>query len=107
MCILLDLCVMALGRFLYSWCDGKVRVVLSVYSASSRLFFGRCLSPLCSFACIAFAVSMYMSVRPSKVVCFSRIGVQSETPSSHRGASFFNSMSEYLSEWHWFRSCLA
>jgi len=49
---------------------------------------------------------MYTLVCPADVVCFSRIGVQSETLSPQRGARFFNSPSEYFSGWHWFRSCL-
>ena len=46
-------------------------------------------------------------VCPAGVVCFSRIGVQSETPSSHRGTRCFSSLSEKLSGWHWFRSCIS
>ncbi len=41
------------------------------------------------------------------VVCFSRIGVQSVTPSSHRGAKCFSSLSEKLSGGHWFIICLS
>ena len=40
------------------------------------------------------------------VVCFYRIGVQSETPSSHRGARCLSSLSEKLSGWCWSRNCL-
>jgi hypothetical protein len=47
-------------------------------------------------------------VCPSHVVCFSSIGVQSETPSSHRGARCFSNLSEKLSGWHyWFRISLS
>ena len=49
---------------------------------------------------------MYTSVCPSDVVRFSRIGVQSETPSPHGGARCFSSLSHYLSGWQWFRICL-
>jgi hypothetical protein len=40
------------------------------------------------------------------IVCFSRIGVQSETPSPQKGARCISSLSEKLSGWHWSRSCL-
>ena len=50
---------------------------------------------------------MCTSVGPADVSCFSRIGVQSETPSPHRGAKCFSSLSEKLSGWHWFRSYLS
>jgi len=43
---------------------------------------------------------------PLDVVCFSRIDVQFETPSPHRRARCFLSLSEYLSGWHCFRICL-
>jgi hypothetical protein len=59
-----------------------------------------------SFACIAFTFNMYTSACPAGVICFSRISVQSVTPSPHRGARCFNSLSEYLRGWHWFRICL-
>ena len=39
------------------------------------------------------------------VVCFSRIGVQSETPSPHRGASCLSNLFEKLSGWRWSRNC--
>ena len=38
---------------------------------------------------------------PVGVMCFSRIGVQSLTPSSHNGARCFRSLSEKLSGRHW------
>ena len=44
---------------------------------------------------------------PADVVCFSRIGVQHETPSPHRGARCCSNLSEKLSGWHWFRSCFS
>ena len=50
---------------------------------------------------------MCTSVCPASVVCFSRIGVQSVTPSSHRGAKCFSSLSEKLSDRHWFLICLS
>ena len=93
-CIFLDLDVVVSGSFRCSWDAGSVRVVLSVVSAVSRLLFGRCWSPLCSLACIAFAFSIYMSVCASGVVCLSRIGVQSDTPSSHMGTRCFSTLSE-------------
>jgi len=92
--ILWDLDVVVFDSFQYSWDVGSVRVVLSVVSAVSRLSFGRCWSPLCSLACIAFAFSMYMLVCLSGVVCFYRIGVQSDTPSSHRGGRCLSILSK-------------
>ena len=89
-----DLDVVVFGSFRCSWDVGSVRIILSVVSAVSRLLFGRCWSPLCSLACIAFAFRMYMSMCPSGVVCFSRIGVQSDTPSSHKGARYFSILTE-------------
>ena len=50
---------------------------------------------------------MCTSVCPADVVRFSRIGVQSETPSPHRGARCFSIISEKLSGWRWFRNCLS
>ena len=67
-------------------------MVLSVDIASSRLLLTRCWSPLLSLACIALVFSICTSVCPADVVCFSRIGVQSETPSPHRGARCFSSL---------------
>ena len=85
MCIFGDLDVVAFGSFRCSWNVGSVRVVMNVVSAISRLLFGGCRSPLCSLTCIAFVFSMYMLVCPSDVVCFSKIIVQTDIPSSHRG----------------------
>ena len=50
---------------------------------------------------------MCTSVCPSGVVCFYRIGVQSVTPSSHRGAKCFSSLSDKLSGRHWVLMCLS
>jgi hypothetical protein len=50
---------------------------------------------------------MCASVCLAGVVCFSRIGVQSVTPSSHRGAKCLSSLSEKLSGRHWFLICLS
>jgi hypothetical protein len=50
---------------------------------------------------------MCTSVCPAGVVCFSRIGVKSLTPSSNRGAKCFSSLSEKLSGRHWFLICLS
>jgi len=52
-------------------------------------------------------LSIYTFVCPADVMCFYRIGVQSETPSLHRGVMCFSSLSEKLSGWHWFRNCLS
>ena len=49
---------------------------------------------------------MHTSMRSVDVVCFPRIGVQSKTPSPHRGTRCFNNLSKYLRDWHWFRICL-
>jgi hypothetical protein len=50
---------------------------------------------------------MCTSICPSGVVCFSRIGVQSVTPSFHIRARCFISLSEKLSGSHWFLFCLS
>ena len=106
-CIFGGMFVVAFGSFRCSWKVGSVRVALSVDRTSSRLLFGHCQSPLCSLACIAVAFSMYVSVCPFGLFCYSSIGVQSFTPSSHNGARCFSSLSEYLSSWHWFQIRLA
>ena len=98
---------MAFGSLQCSGDDGSARVVLRADSASSWLLFGRCLSPLFSLACIVVEFSMCRWVRPSDIVCFPSIGDQSRTLFSHKGAKCFSSLSEYLSDWRWFRSCLA
>jgi len=106
-CMFCVLYVVDLRSFLCSWFAGRGRVVLGVNIASSRLLLMRCRSQLLSLACIALVSSMSNSACPTVVVCFSRIGVQSETPSPHRGAMCFSSLSEKLSGWHWFRRCLS
>ena len=60
MCTFGDMIVVAFGRFTCSWDDGSVKVTLRVDSASSKLLLVRCLSPLCSLACITVAFSMCM-----------------------------------------------
>ena len=75
--------------------------------ASSRLLLMRCWSPHLRLACIAFVLIMCISVCPVCVVCFSRIGVHSVTPTSHSGAKCFSSLSENLSGRHWFLICLS
>ena len=99
--------IVSLGSLRCSWYVGSASVALTVDSASSRLLFGRCLSPLCSLACMVVAFNMYMRVCPSGVVHFSSIGVHSFTLFSQKGAMRLSSLSQYLSGWHWFRSCLA
>ncbi len=105
-CIFFVLYVIVLGSFLCSWVVGRIRVVLSVDRASSRLLLIRFWSPLLSLACISFVFSMWTFVCLVGVVCFSRIGVQSEAPSFQRGARCLSSLSEKLGGWHWSRSCL-
>ena len=75
--------------------------------ASSRLLLMRCWSPQLSLAWNALVWSMRTSVCPVVVVCFSRIGVQSMTPSSHNGAKCFSNLSENLSGRHWILICLS
>ena len=50
--------VKGLGSFLCSWVAGRIRVVLSVDIASSKLMLMSFLSSLLSLACIAFVFSM-------------------------------------------------
>ncbi len=50
--------VVGLGSYLCSWVVRRIRVVLSVDRASSKLLLMRFLSPLLSLACIAFMLSM-------------------------------------------------
>ena len=57
-CIFCVLYVKALGSFLCSWVVRRIRVVLSVDRASSKLLLMRFWSPLLSLACIAFVLSM-------------------------------------------------
>jgi hypothetical protein len=79
--------VIGLESFVCSWNAGSVSVVARVIKAMSSLGGGRGLSPLCSFACIAYAFSIRSCVCPDDVVRDSSILVQSLTPSSHRGPS--------------------
>jgi hypothetical protein len=65
----------ALGSLRYSWVAGSASVALSVDSAFFRLVVGLDISPLCSLACTAVALSMYMWVCPCLVVRFSCNGV--------------------------------
>ena len=62
-CICWAWVVGAFGSLRCSWDTGSVKVALNVDSASSRLLFGRCLSPLCRLACITVSFSMCMRVR--------------------------------------------
>ena len=75
--------------------------------ASSRLVLMRCWSPHLRLAWIASVLSMKTSMCPVGVMCFSRIDVQSVTPSSHNGARCFSKLSEKLSGRHWFLICLS
>jgi hypothetical protein len=52
-------------------------------------------------------LSMCTSVCHVGVMCLSRIGVQSVTPTSHRGAKCFSSLSEKLSGRYWALICLS
>ncbi len=82
-------------------------MVLRVNKAISRLLLMRCWSPHLRLAWIAFMLSMCTSVFPVGVMCLSRIGVQSMTPTSHNGARCFRSLSEKLSGRHWDLICLS
>jgi hypothetical protein len=99
--------VVGLGSFVYSWDAGNVSVVARVDRANSSLGWGRGLSPMCSFACIAVAFSIWICACPDVVVCDSSILVKSFSPSSHRGAKCFKSLSAYHRGWHRVRSSLA
>ena len=99
--------VIGVGSFVCSWDAGSVSVVARVDKVMSSLGCCRGLSPLCSFACIAIALSVRSCVCPDDVVRDSSILVQSLTPSSHRGAKCFKSLSTYLIDWHLVRSSLA
>ena len=82
-------------------------MVRRVDKAISRLLLMRYWSPHLRLAWIAFVLSMCTSVCLADVVCFSRIGVQSVTPSSHNEARCFNNLSQKLSGRHWFLICLS
>ena len=99
--------VIGLGSFVYSWDDGSVNVVDRVDRANASLGWGRGLSPVSSFACIAVAFSIWVCVCPDVVVCVSSILDQSFSPSSHRGAKCFRSLSAYRRGWHRALSSLA
>jgi hypothetical protein len=73
-CIFFVLYVVGLGSFLCSWVVGRIKGVLSVDRASSRLLLMRCWSSLLSLAYIAFVFSIWTFVFPAVVVCFSMIG---------------------------------
>jgi len=88
--------VVSLGSFKSACDDGSASVAAKVEMALSSLVVDRILSPLCSFACTAATLSMYICGRPCGVVRFSNNSVQSLVLSSHRGAMCFNSLSAYL-----------
>ena len=75
--------------------------------ASSRLLLMRCWSPHLRLAWIVLVWSIRTSVCPVGDMCFSRMGVQFVTPSSHNGARCFSNLSEKLSGRHWFLICLS
>ena len=106
-CMVCVVFVVGLGSLVCSWDAGRVSVVARVVRADSSLGWGRGLSPVCSLACTAFALSIWICVCPDVVGCDSRILVQSLTPSSHRGAKCFKSLSAYLRGWHRARTSLA
>ncbi len=85
---------------------GYISVAARVDRAMSSLGWGQGLSPLCSFACTAVALSIWSCACPDDVVRVSSIFVQSLTPSSHREARCFNSLFAYRRGWHWVRSCV-
>ncbi len=76
---------MSLGSLRCSWAAGSASVTLRVDIAVSRFAVGRVMSPLCSLTYAAVTFSMYIWVSACGVVKFSSNGVQSLTPSSHRG----------------------
>ena len=104
-------CVCVIAYLVSLWCSwdsGSASDDLRIDSAASRLVVGRGLSPLCSLACSAVALSFYIWVCPCGGVQFSSNGVYSLTPSSQRGAKYFRSLPTYLRGWHyWCNSCLA
>ena len=99
--------VNGLGSLICSWDAGSVSVVARVDRANYSLGWGRGLSPVCSFACTAVALSIWSCVCPDDVVCVFSILVQSLTPSPHRGAKCFKSLSAYRRSWHRARTSLA
>ena len=106
-CMVCVVCVVGLGSLVCSWDVGSVSVVSRVDIAKSSLGWGWDLSPLCSFACTADALSIRSCVCPDDVVRVPSILVHSLTPSSHRGAKCFRSLVAYLRGWYFIRSSLA
>ncbi len=106
-CMVCVATVVGLGSFVGSWDAGWVSVVARADRATSNLGWGRGLSPVCSFACAALAFSICICFCSHVVVCDSSILDQSLSPSSHRGAKCFRSLSEYRRGWHRVRSSLA
>jgi len=79
-------CIVAsLGSLRCILADGSASFALTLDIAVSRFAVGRALPPLCSLAHAVVAFSMYIWVCPCGAVHFSSNGVQSLTPSSHRG----------------------
>ena len=72
-CMVYVVVVIGLGSFVYSWDAGSVSVVAWVDRADASLGWGRGLSPVCRFACIAVAFSIWIFVCPDVVVCVSSI----------------------------------
>jgi len=99
-----DVVVVDLGSFMCSWDASSISVVARVDRAVFSLGWGRDLFPLCSFACTAVMLSVWSCVCPDGVIRVYIIQIQSLTPSSHRWAKFFKSVSAYLRDWHWVRS---
>ena len=99
--------VIGLGSLVYSWDTGSVSVVARVDRPNSSLGWGRGLSPVCSFAFIAVAFSIWICVCPDAVVCDYRNLVKTFSPSSHRGAKYFKSLFAYRRGWHRARRSLA
>ncbi len=97
--------VVGLGSFVCSWDVDSISVAARVDRAMFSLGWGRDLSPLCSFACTAIALSIWSCFCPVDVVLVSSILVQSPPP-SHRGARCIKSLSTYRRGWHWVRGCL-
>ena len=95
-CIVCVVITVGLGSLVCSWYAGCVSVVARVDRVVSSLGGGWGLSPVCSFACTALAFSISICFCPAAVVCVSSRLVQSHTPSSHRGARCFRSLSAYL-----------
>ena len=106
-CMVCGVVVIGLGSFVYSWDAGSVSVVARVDRANSSLGRGRGVSPVCSFACIAIAFSIWICICPDAVVCDYSILVHSLNPTSHKGAKCFKSLSAHRRGWHQARSSLA